>query len=180
MKIPSECSICKKGFSLLNENDGGEDPAILPCGHIFGNDCIIKWMSSPSLDYSSCPCCRFQLNYPRCGHTITPKIILSQGIFAEDIQYISHARQIPPDCPRCDLDKQLAGSRLWGITMRDCIKKEIKKKSDDLHCLVSKVRERESELKYLDNLLCAEIELKAFFEERVRERHRRERYFENW
>jgi hypothetical protein len=72
---------------------------------------------------------------------------------------------MPPDCPRCE---QLAGTRLWGNTMRNCIKKEIKKKSNELHDLVSKVRARESELKYLDDLLCAEIELKAFFEERVR------------
>ena len=53
------CHICMEPFT-----DGvlKELPVLLPCGHIFGKDCMIKWLSSNG-DKSprSCPMCRAEL-----------------------------------------------------------------------------------------------------------------------
>lgn len=53
------CHICMEPFTggLLQEL-----PVLLPCGHIFGKDCMIKWLSSDG-DRSprNCPMCRAKL-----------------------------------------------------------------------------------------------------------------------
>ena len=55
-----ECSIC------LTEVNEGEDTILLPCGHMFHDACVTKWLKI----HNTCPLCRFELptddaNYER-------------------------------------------------------------------------------------------------------------------
>lgn len=68
-----ECSICKMEYGIyrgeeirstesaldqeLPGEDAPEQPAKLPCGHIFGEWCIKTWLLEQP---ASCPACRFQ------------------------------------------------------------------------------------------------------------------------
>nr|GMD24937.1 E3 ubiquitin-protein ligase RING1-like [Ipomoea batatas] len=45
------CSVCMDGFE---EGVGGKQ---VPCGHVFHENCIVKWLPI----HSSCPLCRFQI-----------------------------------------------------------------------------------------------------------------------
>ncbi len=46
-----ECSIC-----LMEINDG-QNTILLPCGHMFHEDCVTKWLQI----HNTCPLCRFEL-----------------------------------------------------------------------------------------------------------------------
>ena len=46
-----ECSIC-----LMEVNDG-QNTILLPCGHMFHEDCVTKWLQI----HNTCPLCRFEL-----------------------------------------------------------------------------------------------------------------------
>lgn len=56
------CHICLEPFTKKFTQ---ESPVLLPCGHIFGKDCVFKWLSSDG-DRSprSCPMCRVELLPP--------------------------------------------------------------------------------------------------------------------
>ena len=45
------CSIC------LMEVTEGQDTILVPCGHMFHDECIVKWLEL----HNSCPVCRFEL-----------------------------------------------------------------------------------------------------------------------
>lgn len=46
-----ECSIC------LTEVNEGQDTILLPCGHMFHDECVTKWLKI----HNTCPLCRFEL-----------------------------------------------------------------------------------------------------------------------
>ena len=46
-----ECSIC------LMEVSEGQDTILLPCGHMFHDNCVTKWLKI----HNTCPLCRFEL-----------------------------------------------------------------------------------------------------------------------
>lgn len=50
------CSICLKAFES-SESKGLEGPCKTACGHIFGSDCIRKWIETEV----SCSVCRHDL-----------------------------------------------------------------------------------------------------------------------
>ena len=55
-----ECSIC------LTEINEGQNTVLLPCGHMFHDECVTKWLKI----HNTCPLCRFELptddaNYER-------------------------------------------------------------------------------------------------------------------
>ena len=51
------CTICGEGFA-----DSGELPVRLPCNHVFGSECTMKWLSPFVKDrHTSCPMCRNHL-----------------------------------------------------------------------------------------------------------------------
>ncbi|MCJ1470017.1 hypothetical protein MMC07_008662 [Pseudocyphellaria aurata] len=70
-----ECDICRQSFSLSENGDAPEPPVTLPCGHIFGKDCISNWIFHSALKESgdedktlvvfSCPKCREVHKAPR-------------------------------------------------------------------------------------------------------------------
>ena len=54
------CRIC------WNDYEGEDRPVMLPCGHVFGEECIIAWSRgiTPTGRYNGCPCCRAELLPP--------------------------------------------------------------------------------------------------------------------
>ena len=46
-----ECSIC------LMEINEGQDTILIPCGHMFHDNCVTKWLKM----HNTCPLCRFEL-----------------------------------------------------------------------------------------------------------------------
>lgn len=57
----SICGICWTDY------DGDSDrPVTLPCGHVFGEDCILAWArgTTPNGRYNGCPTCRAELLPP--------------------------------------------------------------------------------------------------------------------
>lgn len=57
-----ECDICRESFDPSDDGISGEKPISLPCGHIFGKDCISGWIARnavPSVEtVFTCPKCR--------------------------------------------------------------------------------------------------------------------------
>lgn len=54
------CGIC------WNEYEGEDRPVTLPCGHVFGEECILAWSRgiTPTGRHNGCPCCRAELLPP--------------------------------------------------------------------------------------------------------------------
>ena len=54
------CSICWTDYS------GADQPVTLPCGHIFGEECILAWArgTTPTGRHNGCPTCRAELLPP--------------------------------------------------------------------------------------------------------------------
>lgn len=55
-----KCTIC------WNDYEGNDGPVKLPCGHIFGEECILTWAqcTTPSGRYQGCPFCQAELLRP--------------------------------------------------------------------------------------------------------------------
>ena len=51
------CGIC------WNDYDGEDKPVELPCGHVFGEECVIAWAkgTTPTGRHNGCPSCRGEL-----------------------------------------------------------------------------------------------------------------------
>ena len=54
------CSIC------WNDYEGDDQAIVLPCGHVFGEECVIAWASgvTPMGRHNGCPLCRAELLPP--------------------------------------------------------------------------------------------------------------------
>ena len=59
-KDNQECPICLEQYHTSQDN---EDPVRLPCDHVVGKDCLLKWMDSCALNANkrTCPICRAML-----------------------------------------------------------------------------------------------------------------------
>ena len=57
------CIICSDHFSAQHL------PVALPCHHIFGHECIKKWLRSGRGNTNSCPCCRHEIYNPTADPT---------------------------------------------------------------------------------------------------------------
>jgi hypothetical protein len=55
---PPTCSICWQEYAP------GHEPAIADCGHIFGLQCILKWVETGNHQAPTCPLCRKALFNP--------------------------------------------------------------------------------------------------------------------
>ncbi|KAI4240740.1 MAG: hypothetical protein L6R40_004985 [Gallowayella cf. fulva] len=55
------CAICTVPFDERSDgpdSSSGENPVRLPCGHVFGYDCIKQWLSPLYSNKKTCPSCR--------------------------------------------------------------------------------------------------------------------------
>lgn len=74
------CAICWTDY------DGEDRPVELPCGHVFGEECIIAWArgTTPTARHNGCPSCRAQL-LPPSMHSLTSAL----GYWSSDLwQYV--------------------------------------------------------------------------------------------
>ena len=98
-----ECTICTEPYrspSLLDKfsQPVSEQPAQLPCGHIFGRECIARWLK----DGRSCPICRRQFFQPPMPSPASMRDIVAQLVnlaetFVNRLQTL--AGQAPPPPP---------------------------------------------------------------------------------
>ncbi|KAF7889234.1 hypothetical protein EAF00_009534 [Botryotinia globosa] len=68
---PQRCSICNEDIGITNCDGEIEAAYILPCSHIFGSTCILRWLETDS-PHQNCPQCRRKMVYTECGHLIRP------------------------------------------------------------------------------------------------------------
>ena len=76
----AECHICHEPFL---SGSHPERPVTLPCGHIFGEGCILKWVS-PLPDHrgkNSCPLCREPIFEARALKLLTTHPTYSEDLF---------------------------------------------------------------------------------------------------
>lgn len=55
-----DCTICWEGFQCVFKDDGGGTAKQTPCGHVYHQNCIAKWISNAKSN-PSCPLCRYPL-----------------------------------------------------------------------------------------------------------------------
>ncbi|KAI6372876.1 hypothetical protein MCOR25_003613 [Pyricularia grisea] len=106
----AKCGICKASnleIRELGQFDGSttgeetEKAMVLPCGHMFGKDCLASWRSA-NQDSFSCPTCRSSLVFNSCKHTV-PGLILGTAV---DVPLtIPEGGRIPTYCNDCRLSK---------------------------------------------------------------------------
>lgn len=75
-----QCDICQESFSPSEDGTSQEKPVSLPCGHVFGKECIAGWMadshgnSAVRLETTfTCPKCRTKFTDP-ISEVQAPKI----------------------------------------------------------------------------------------------------------
>ncbi|KAI2618194.1 hypothetical protein GGR54DRAFT_606408 [Hypoxylon sp. NC1633] len=74
---------------------------VFPCGHYFGRDCVLDWMSEMVRMRRSaitCPICRFEMVHPECGHIAYPLGVL-MGDFTIGTSVERQIIPLPPTIP---------------------------------------------------------------------------------
>ncbi|TLS25680.1 hypothetical protein PpBr36_07965 [Pyricularia pennisetigena] len=107
----AKCEICKASNLEIRElgniisssttGDETEKATVLPCGHMFGKDCLASWRSANE-DGFSCPTCRSSLIFSSCGHTVPG---LTVGRTADVPLTSPEGGRIPTHCNDCRLSK---------------------------------------------------------------------------
>ena len=99
------CQLCKETELRLGSRKHeirDSIPAILPCGHVAGLECLLQWMGiqSEMSGRRSCPFCRMPLEYACCDHQLEPKPINKTSIFHLP-KTIPEGGKIPDNCMDC-------------------------------------------------------------------------------
>jgi Ring finger domain len=71
-ELPSyRCTICHEVIGERRQDGLVENAVMLPCGHVFGRECIGRWLEGAS-SHQDCPNCRRRMVYSECGHHVRP------------------------------------------------------------------------------------------------------------
>jgi hypothetical protein len=55
------------------------NPALLPCGHVFGEECLQSWLETRN----TCPICRLSLSHELCSHPVNAfRLTMEDILFA--------------------------------------------------------------------------------------------------
>jgi hypothetical protein len=114
---PLLCVICTESRLTLpagsrrgEHRPGGEaardsDPAMLPCGHVFGSACLAVWLAA----HDMCPACRFVLQYELCWHPIAPRRLTRENLLFSPAT-LPDGGEVGPQCGPClrQTDQQVA------------------------------------------------------------------------
>ncbi|KAK1759348.1 hypothetical protein QBC47DRAFT_398159 [Echria macrotheca] len=73
------CIICQTTKLKFDGDDckGDAIPALLPCGHVFGSECLDEWLQA----HNNCPSCRLELKYKWCKHRVFPARLTRSNLF---------------------------------------------------------------------------------------------------
>ncbi|KAI8632196.1 hypothetical protein F5Y19DRAFT_472219 [Xylariaceae sp. FL1651] len=70
VRLDVECSICGQKLAIMQPPDANYEAfAVLPCGHVFGHNCIKLWFRQNP----TCPKCRRNVEHRACGHSVVPQ-----------------------------------------------------------------------------------------------------------
>ncbi|KAG4025721.1 hypothetical protein MFRU_052g00400 [Monilinia fructicola] len=73
---PQRCMICNEEIGSSSSGGEVESAFMLPCSHVFGSICILRWLETDS-PHQNCPQCRRKMVYTECGHLIRPCEVMS-------------------------------------------------------------------------------------------------------
>ncbi|KAF4968423.1 hypothetical protein FSARC_4220 [Fusarium sarcochroum] len=85
---------------------------IMPCGHIFGRNCLAEWLKhakEPGRKYHKCPVCSTKLHHhPDCGHSSVGRMIPDTvGTYSQIPPLLSAGGIVAPKCGRCEIKRAL-------------------------------------------------------------------------
>ena len=66
------CPICQEPVGTLTAEGVLEGWSMLPCGHVFGDFCIKRYLAITANDQPVCPMCRHAAYHDVCGHPVLP------------------------------------------------------------------------------------------------------------
>ena len=124
------CAICKsttlklpalmeEGESPVHRESADDSlPCLLPCGHVFGYDCIAEWLRR-SL---SCPVCRFDLQYKLCPHSVWVYPLDASTIFGAP-RTIPQGGKVADQCRPC----RLATRRRVARTLCEALRPDVER-----------------------------------------------------
>jgi hypothetical protein len=105
------CTICHEVIGQPRLDGVVETAVMLPCGHIFGSQCISRWVENAST-HQDCPNCRRRMVYSQCGHHVRPLEIERNPKPVRD-------GEMPAKCGACRASgNEEAGERLRILRMR--------------------------------------------------------------
>ena len=82
--LDEKCAICTEPYleGPCELRDAPDAPVKIRCGHIFGHNCLVRWMLSGNFD-NSCPFCRAQVVYESDLESPDPNVV-AQLVYFEN------------------------------------------------------------------------------------------------
>ncbi|KUJ20081.1 uncharacterized protein LY89DRAFT_731314 [Mollisia scopiformis] len=105
----NRCTICNEDLAEARVDETIETPSVLPCGHVFGNLCISRWLHDST--HQNCPICRRRMTYRSCGHTVKPLPV------AESPQLVKE-EHMPEKCLLCREGSEMLKERIRWVKDR--------------------------------------------------------------
>ena len=150
------CRICRVSVLSVNPNDPSvtdETPAIMPCGHVAGAECLAALMESMDPGTWNCPFCRTPLIHLGCGHRVREKV-LTWHTLVNLPKTVPMGGVVPQFCQECRARESTMG---WSIVIADT-RREVTRARDiyfnveqseaNSRLLMRKVRELEAMVRY--------------------------------
>jgi len=103
------CTICNEILSETRVDDTVETPSILPCGHVFGDMCITRWLHDST--HQNCPICRRRMTYRTCGHTVRPLAVSENPKLVKE-------ENMPEKCLLCRDESEILKERIRWVKDR--------------------------------------------------------------
>ncbi|KAI0972785.1 hypothetical protein F4678DRAFT_460347 [Xylaria arbuscula] len=94
-----DCGICRRELAITKSADEDHEVfTMLPCGHVFGFECLSIWFST----HATCPTCREKWQHSRCGHILKPEKIQGGKDFnIRSLSKVIKASELPGACGNC-------------------------------------------------------------------------------
>ncbi|EGS21387.1 uncharacterized protein CTHT_0032440 [Thermochaetoides thermophila DSM 1495] len=110
------CAICHDTQLYLSSESlplKDSDPSVLPCGHVFGHECLTSWLRS----HNTCPVCRFELKFELCPHRILPRRLTRENVFLCPLT-VPDGGKVKTQCAKCTVE---TGKRVYGDIWKDLV-----------------------------------------------------------
>ena len=118
-KAKVECGICFSSTLFLSPPEAPKTdhvPAILPCGHIYGYECLMTmWMMDGGK--LKCPECRSTFKHELCEHSCAPRPLDTVNIFTLPPTLKEKGGRLQDQCRWCRIE---TGKRLFNEQIEGC------------------------------------------------------------